>query len=253
MTLVIALRAEDGLLLAADTRINEISPPRVELPEQTAYGKHGTKISVSANHSIMVASAEMDVASNARELIIDRLDSMESLPTDLIPTVEAACRDACNSRSIVERARDQMGTIVLVDANTVAFPILRTYFARYHDGELTVKTDFGRDLQLAGYSLNPACFFIEKYYQRVIPRPAHIEECVFLAGHTILTAGTLSSDRIQGIEIAICKPKTEPQFVQNETIKEVIRRSDALSKQIEGELYRDLNVKYSLDRASDYR
>jgi hypothetical protein len=82
MTLVIALRAEDGLLLAADTKISEISPSRAELPEQAAYGKHGTKISVSAKHSVMVASAEMDVASNARALVIERMDAMASLPDD---------------------------------------------------------------------------------------------------------------------------------------------------------------------------
>jgi hypothetical protein len=146
-----------------------------------------------------------------------------------------------------------MGTVVLVNADTGTFPILRTYFARYHDGELTVKTDFGRDLQLAGYSLNPACFFIERYYQQGIYRPAHIEQCVFLAAHTILAAGRLSSDRIQGIEIAVCKPKSKPEFVQNETIREVIKRSEALSEQTNESLFKPLDVKLSPVRASEYR
>lgn len=149
---------------------------------------HGTKISASAKHSVMVASAEMDVASSARELIVQKLDSMASLPDDLRPELAAACQEACNNRVIAERQIHQAGTLVLVNANSDEYPTLRTVFNRYADGKFDVVSHFGRDMQLAGYSLNLAVFSIEKCYQMGRETAPHIEELVFLAAHTILTA-----------------------------------------------------------------
>ena len=75
--------------------------------------------------------------------------------------------------------------------------------------------------------------FLERYYA---PRARSINQLVLLAGHVIRTASDLAKDWVDGLEIATCTPKGNPEFVQLKTLKVIGAKSDHLSGAIERSL-----------------
>jgi hypothetical protein len=83
-----------------------------------------------------------------------------------------------------------------------------------------------RDKTAAGDMVNPAVFFLEKYY-----RPSTIEKLLPLAAHTILMGSALSSSAVNGLEIATCR-NDRFERLPVEEITELIQFSQKLDRSI---------------------
>jgi hypothetical protein len=82
-----------------------------------------------------------------------------------------------------------------------------------------------------GDSNTAAPFFTESYYSN---RP--VEELLFLAAHTVLTAGAMSQ-WVKGLDIVLCKP-SGCKMLTGQRIEELTLRSETLRSQISDWLFR---------------
>ncbi len=232
VTLIVALRGKDGIVLAADTKGNEThSPFSVTNQELISVecGLHSSKILTSKRHGIMAAFAETDEGMEAAKLFINNIDAIDEPPNDLAAFLKTAGEQSCkDSPARVPGKNAQIGSIITVNANDNYRPLLRSRFIMHPDGKFIPNIVPSADCHIAGYSANSALFFIEKYYSYT--NMASVNELAVLAGHVILTASRISQHIIEGLEIAICKPNETPQFVQPQSIEEIKQRSEQIIK-----------------------
>jgi hypothetical protein len=82
-----------------------------------------------------------------------------------------------------------------------------------------------------GDSSTPACFFSERYYRG---RP--VDELIFLAAHTVLTAGAMNPAGIGGLDVVLCKPSGF-EVLPAERIAVLNAQSERLHLQISESLF----------------
>lgn len=255
MTLVLALRGTDGAVLAADTKGNENHSSYKHQGESlttVTSGRHTTKILTSKKHGIMVAFAERDEARHAARQFIEQIDLIESPPLDLRSALDSACQETCKDYpygGTPGRPLYLFGSLVAVNVKNENKPISRFEFHRKEDGKWWTDYLDTCDNQVAGLTTNSALFFLEQYYS-FWKHPQPIERLIPIAGHIILSAARLTEDRIDGLEIAVCRKDSKPEFVQAETIRELYARSETISKGIANLLDKPLQ-KISLAETPD--
>jgi hypothetical protein len=244
MTLVIGLLAKDGCLLAADTKVNGTKQSKGShngeplLPVR--YTTSRSKIRVSGKHGIIIGWAGSDVAETAADSLKTYCESAPSLPDDLSPDICAACESACSSP--LHATSPHFGAQLLIANSRSEFmPLWSVTFSRHLNapgqlqGTFYCKPRFSFGKEVIGEDASSALFFLERYYT---PRTFSINELLLLAGHVIRTASDLAKDWVDGLEIAICTPKGNPEYVQLKTLKAIASKSDQLSDTIERTLRR---------------
>lgn len=255
MTLVLALRGTDGVVLAADTKGNESHSSYTHSGQSlttVTSGRHTTKILTSKKHGIMVAFAERDEARHAARQFIEQIDRIENPPLDLRSALDSACQQTCKDYPYGGTPGKPLylyGSLVAVNVNNKNKPISRFEFHRKADGSWFPDHLDTNDNQVAGLTTNSALFFFEQYYS-FWKNPQPIERLISIAGHIILSAARLTEDRIDGLEIAVCQNDGKPKFVQAETIREVYARSEMINKDIADLLNKPLE-KISLAETAD--
>lgn len=240
MTLVLALRGSDGFVLAGDCKANEWHDPTPAFGdhlEQTTSTFCASKLRLSQKHPFMCAFAETDAARYAADLLIQRIDSLAIVPVDIETEIRDVCEIACGNsmkRVPLHLQTDVQGTLIVVNTHNRVTPIYRAAFTRFSDGRFNPNIIPSGDKHVAGYLANSAIFYLEKYYS-FWSKPT-VSSLALLAGHVIIAAAYIGKDRIDGLEIAVCKNGGLPCFVQKDTIREIYARSIAILK----------NTKYAL-------
>lgn len=237
MTLVLALRGIDGVVIAADTKGNETHSAfrhNAERLESITSGRHASKIFTSKRHGIMAAFAESDEARFAARIFIKKIDSMDNPPRDTSELLESSCREACAATphgGPPGRSQTYYGSVIAVNVANAYHPITCCTFHLRLDGAWFADCLPVQDNHIAGLTTNSALFFLEQYYSFSL-NPQPVERLIPIAGHIILAASRLTGDRIDGLEMAACKTGGKPVFIQKETMLEVYARSEAINKGI---------------------
>jgi hypothetical protein len=199
MTMQIAMRAKDGIILASDTRSMEDPELREnEFWNGGRYGPNVRKIKISHEKGIAISGAwDMKTAGYIAGKIISDLTDEMSTPDGIENVIE---RIGANV-PVTERRRAQC-IIVLTR------PILQILWLQVaiRGGEWKVDCRKFTDLAIAGDNTNAAIFWAERYYSqcRWIRKP--MKRLVPLAAHMISSAHYLNTAGIGGLEIALCGP-----------------------------------------------
>jgi hypothetical protein len=217
---------------------NNKGPDQCYNLQEVASTNHTSKLLISNKHNVMIGFADQDVAGEAAQTLMKKLDTMPTIPQDPSGELEIACREACSTGPYQIANLEILGSVVVVNSNVRDWPILRGVFRRFPGGEFYFKKDHSENKHLAGYGVNSAIFFLEKYF-KTIEHPT-VDELVVLAGHVICSAAEVGRERIDGLQIAVCRPPRLPQFVPIGTLNEIRARSASVLKKIERDLLKPL-------------
>jgi hypothetical protein len=182
MTLQVALVGTDGIVLASDMKVSDITSGVLRTFVSS-------KIQFSPNRKLVVACARDDSSLVAGKRIVRELESQN--PGRLCVKMETIGEEVIANKTSTGKDGEVIA-ISLADLSQV-----------FH---LRITSTFQRcmpvfDKAVAGHDTNSSIFFAQRYYQR---RP--VNELIVLAAHVVQFGAKLNSSGIEGLEIIVCQP-----------------------------------------------
>ena len=192
MTMQIAIRAKDGFVIASDTKVRTIgneclwttftTPPS----SSASYVKHESKVKINIRHKIAICTAGYSAPNtDAAKHLDDKLNEMESLPSDLCVFLESW------AKSYSQQHADTYPSLLIVNPE-ISCPHI-----------FTMRVDKAKcvsDLRSALHPdpTNPVTFWLQ--YFKCDDRPS-IDACIKIAAAAILMGSLTSPISIGGLEI----------------------------------------------------
>jgi hypothetical protein len=235
MTMQIAMKAKDGIILASDTRSME--NPELRENEFWAAGRYGPnvrKIKISHEKGIAISMAWDLVTAGyiARRIISDL-------------TVETSAPDG------IEDIISQIGASVPVSGRkraqcliVLTRPILQILFLQVmvQCGEWKVDCRKFTDFAIAGDNTNAAIFWAERYYLQNRWTTKPMKRLIPLAAHLICSAHYLNTSGIGGLEMVLSSP-TGIQRLSDKSIEALEDKAEGWDKGI-GDLFLNHHQQY---------
>jgi hypothetical protein len=188
MTLQVAFKGSDGVVLASDTKWSETREVR--------HTYNRTKLTINyERHIVASAARNMDTATTTALGIVTKITDDQWAAPEL--HIQRIAEEAMQDLPI-----DQ--SYGLRDLNClVVSPTLRLFQV-----EVTTDLSVGNvptcweqdDRAIAGDTKNASLFWAEPYFKRRQP----MRTLIPLAAHLIVAGNKLSPDRIEGLEIVVC-------------------------------------------------
>lgn len=228
VTFQIGMVGSDGVLLASDRLASQSATDgpgpyrdtfrtdkiRITESKRIAYCCAGDKLSIEAGRKIAGSIAELQGDYAIQQGIYSY--GSEAISEE---------RQRMAGKQPWERLRG--GSLLLV-TSVPSLGLWRVDIALDRNIPCALKVE---DKIWVGDNTTPAAFFPERYYQK---RP--IEELVFLAAHTVLTAGSMNPAGVGGLDIALCRPSGF-EMLPAERVAALERQSEKLRLQISDSLF----------------
>lgn len=191
MTMQVAMVGIDGIALASDTR--ETHPPILrenQFWSGIQYGSNASKIRISHERGIAISCAlDMEVASQIADGIIRGLkDEDFENPINAIEEI---------ARGFQTQERIKAQCIVIL-----ARPCLQMFMFQFAiiNGQWGPHCRKMQSKAIAGDNVNPAIFWMERYYDESMA----VGQLIPLAAYLIVCAGQINPYGIGGLEIVRC-------------------------------------------------
>jgi hypothetical protein len=222
MTLQVALVGTDGIVLASDQKWGATV-------RRTWATFMASKIRIDHKRGIAVTCARSDAGVVAARMILSRFKPGEEHFQYPLQPLEELGDEAFREVAQASSFPLSEGDVLVV-------------FSR--DLEKVYHLTVGRnstcraitDKVFAGHDINPAIYFAERHYQRLL-----IEDLAFLAAHTILMGAKLNPSGIHGLEMIFCRPDGFTA-VSETKLNEYRRRSEQLDTQLNQTLIAGANI-----------
>lgn len=218
MTLQIALVGTDGVLLVSDEQSNRT------IGYITTSGNLTSKILTDCKRGLAACwSGYEDISHELATQILKLGDSEVSSNLSLGELAQEVYGKVKGSFGSSGRP---YGDVLLVNRNSLGHVYMVSASERgCHASQYTAWVPSGQDS-------NSALFYCEKFYKR-----GPIDELIFLAAHTILTAGRIDPHRVRGLEILRCR-QSGFDFVPEKELELLANKSRDLENSLSGELLR---------------
>jgi hypothetical protein len=226
MTMQVAMRAKDGIILASDTRATEI--PELRENEFWAGGRYGhnvRKIKISHERGMAISCAwDIKTAAYiAQKIISDLTDDEMSRPDEIEGAIERIC---ANTPASIGRKNAQC-LVVLTR------PLLQIFWLQgiVQGGEWRADCRKFTDLAIAGDSTNAAIFWAERYYSQDRWIKKTMKRILPLAAHMICSAHYLNTSGVGGLEMVLCS-SVEIKRLSDKTIEDLEDKAEEWDKEI---------------------
>jgi hypothetical protein len=223
MTMQVGMVGTDGVLIASDTKWH-VDPrvPRDKFWIGGRYSFNSPKIKLDRGRGIAVSQAlNMETAG----IVADRIlaDLKEEEFGDPVAFIEAIGEQVLETAEIGRREAGCLIALCKPQPQLFLFVFAATGEGR--KGAICRKME---SFAITGDNVNPAIFWAEAYYRK---RP--IKSLIPLAAHLIVSAETLNSGSISGLEIVFCD-QSGFHRLSDESLSELSLKAHEWDKQIAG-------------------
>lgn len=228
MTMQVAMKGKDGIILASDTRSTE--EPALRDNEFWNGGRLGPnvhKIKIDHEKGIAISGAwDMKSAGYIARKIISDLTIEMSNAGGIEDAIQGIALD------IPATYRRRVQCLVVLTRPTLQIIWLQGIV---QGGEWKVDCRKFLDLMIAGDNTNAAIFWAERYYlqNHWIKKP--MKRLVPLAAHMICSAHFMNSFGIDGLEMVLCS-SSGIQRLSDKSIETLKNKADEWDKEIENRI-----------------
>ena len=225
MTFQLGMVGTDGILIASD----RLSTQSGILGQTYAGAFHTDKIMVIESKKLAYCCAGDQLSIIAGQRIVDRIEepSWEGIRQALVVcAAEVAAEERKRSADKQSWEKLRGGSLLLAYCKYTPLELWQLDIPA--DG-MPCAHKISDKIRI-GDSTTPASFFLERYYRE---RP--VEELIFLAAHTVLTAGAMNPAGVGGLDIVLCKP-SGCEVLTQDRIGKLRARSEKLHTQIASSL-----------------
>jgi len=221
MTMQVGMVGTDGVLIASDTKWYKV--PRVSdefwMGDKPRVSFFSPKIIIDYQRGIAISRANnMEVAEEVAKQIIEHLPQGTNLETAIQEigerVLESAQWDRLEVQCMVAFSKPTPELFLFTSGPT-------------REGKRGAIVRKMERYVFAGDNVNPATFWVERYYRRL-----PVKKLIPLAAHFIASASKLSSAAIDGLEIVFCD-KSGPHRLDADSIGKLQAMPDEWDKQIE--------------------
>jgi hypothetical protein len=224
MTIQVAMRGNDGILLAGDTQQRNPLPLRGQYWKEGQEGSNSSKIKIDYDQRIAIACAgDADTSGYiANNLLIAFKANGLSSPIETIQQVARTVQpyDKKEAKCLIvlpgPRLLSVKTTRKIIQNNEVVtewFPVVKEELSG----------------AIAGDDVSAALFYMEKYYDMRLPTSALIP----LGAHIVACAHQLNPRWISGLEIVLCNSDGVNRLSKS-SIEELEPRGDEWDRTISG-------------------
>jgi hypothetical protein len=238
MTLIIALRGSDGIVLATDTTVSERVSKGISGEDQYPeidITLHSRKLLQGKLHGLAAGCAgHSAIGFDVARRILKDLEELDYVPDDLNDTLVRIGNEVYErkfpARDTQQRENSEcpdIATVIVVNPLTRFCPLWKLAVNREsHAMPSDTKHFAGRQ------AISPV-FFAERYYDK--HDEFKIDDLVFLAAHVICTAGRMT-DGIGGLEIMTIR-QDKTNFLEANVVEKLQKRSELLDEKLKKELF----------------